>query len=64
MDEHGETKFVAAGLIVLATGTEATPEYCKQFYGSGARVRYIGDCVRPGDVHKAVSAGFATGSQI
>lgn len=64
VDEHGEPQFVEAEGIVLATGTEATPEYCKKFYGAGARIRYIGDCVRPGDVHKAVSAGFATGSQI
>ena len=64
IDEHGEEQFVPADLVVLSGGVAATPGLCAQFYGSGKHMHYIGDCYRPGDVHKAVTAGFATASQI
>lgn len=64
IDEHGEEQFVPADLVVLSGGVAATPDLCAQFYGSGKHMHYIGDCYRPGDVHKAVTAGFATASQI
>ena len=64
IDEHGEEQFVPADLVVLSGGVAATPDLCTQFYGSGKHMHYIGDCYRPGDVHKAVTAGFATASQI
>ena len=64
IDENGQEQFVPADLVVLSGGVAATPDLCAQFYGSGKHMHYIGDCYRPGDVHKAVTAGFATGSQI
>lgn len=64
IDESGQEQFVPADLVVLSGGVAATPDLCAQFYGSGKHMHYIGDCYRPGDVHKAVTAGFATGSQI
>lgn len=64
IDEHGEEQFVPADLVVLSGGVAAVPEQCAAFYGAGKHMHYIGDCYRPGDVHKAVTAGFATGSQI
>ena len=64
IDENGQEQFVPADLVVLSGGVAATPNLCAQFYGSGKHMHYIGDCYRPGDVHKAVTAGFATGSQI
>lgn len=64
IDEHGEEQFVPADLVVLSGGVAATPDLCAQFYGAGTHMHYIGDCYRPGDVHKAVTAGFATASQI
>ena len=64
IDRDGAEKFIPADLIVLSGGVAAVPEETATFYGSGKRVHYIGDCYRPGDVHKAVTAGFATGNQI
>ena len=64
IDEYGQEQFVSADLVVLSGGVAATPDLCAQFYGSGKHMHYIGDCYRPGDVHKAVTAGFATASQI
>ena len=64
IDEHGDEQFVPADLVVLSGGVAAVPEQCAAFYGAGKHMHYIGDCYRPGDVHKAVTAGFATGSQI
>ncbi len=64
VDEHGQEQFVPADLVVLSGGVAAVPEQCAAFYGAGDHIHYIGDCYRPGDVHKAVTAGFATGSQI
>ena len=64
VDEKGEEKFVPAQLVVLSGGVAPMPEESAAFYGAGGHVHYIGDCYRPGDVHKAVTAGFATGNQI
>ena len=64
IDKDGAEQFVPADLVVLSGGVAAVPERAAEFYGSGGNIHYIGDCYRPGDVHKAVTAGFATGSQI
>ncbi len=64
VDRDGQTRFVPADLVVLSGGVEPTPDLCAQFYGAGDRVHYIGDCYRAGDVHKAVTAGFAVANQI
>ena len=64
IDKDGNEKFIPADLVVLSGGVAAVPEETAKFYGAGKRVHYIGDCYRPGDVHKAVTAGFATGNQI
>ena len=63
-DKDGEEKFIPADLIVLSGGVAPVPEETTKFYGAGKRVHYIGDCYRSGDVHKAVTAGFATANQI
>lgn len=64
IDEDGKEQFVPADLVVLSGGVDPVPADCAKFYGSGEHVHYIGDCLRPGDVHKAVTAGFAVGNQI
>ena len=64
LDEHGEEKFIPADLVVLSGGTAAVPEKCAEFYGAGKYVHFIGDCNRAGDVHKAVTAGWAVANQI
>ena len=64
IDKDGEEQFIPADLIILSGGVAAVPERASQFYGAGRRTHYIGDCFRPGDVHKAVTAGWATANQI
>lgn len=64
VDKDGNEKFVPADLVILSGGVEPTPDVCAEFYGSGDHMHYIGDCYRAGDVHKAVTAGFATANQI
>lgn len=64
IDQNGQEQFLPADLVVLSGGVEPVPEQCAAFYGSGGHVHYIGDCYRAGDVHKAVTAGFATANQI
>lgn len=64
LDQDGNEQFIPAELVVLSGGVAAVPAKCAEFYGSGGHVHYIGDCYRPGDVHKAVTAGFAVGNQI
>ena len=64
IDKDGSEEFIPADMIVLSGGVAPVPEKAAMFYGAGSHVHYIGDCCRPGDVHKAVTAGFATGSQI
>ena len=50
--------------VFLSGGTEAAPEACAAFYGAGKHMHFIGDCRRAGDVHKAVTAGWAVANQI
>lgn len=64
IDRDGKEQFLPADLVVLSGGVESVPEACARFYGSGDHVHYIGDCYRAGDVHKAVTAGWATANQI
>jgi pyruvate/2-oxoglutarate dehydrogenase complex dihydrolipoamide dehydrogenase (E3) component len=64
IDRDGKEQFLPADLVVLSGGVEPVPEACARFYGSGDHVHYIGDCYRAGDVHKAVTAGWATANQI
>lgn len=64
IDREGQARFIPAELVVLSGGVEPVPLECAKFYGAGDHVHYIGDCYRAGDVHKAVTAGFATANQI
>ena len=64
LDQDGNEQFIPADLVVLSGGVEPVPDQCAEFYGSGGHVHCIGDCYRAGDVHKAVTAGFAVANQI
>ena len=64
LDENGEEQFIPADLVVLSGGTSAVPDKCAEFYGAGNHIHFIGDCYRAGDVHKAVTAGWAVANQI
>ncbi len=64
VNKDGEEVRIPCELVVLSGGTAPVPEACAAFYGSGDHIHYIGDCYRAGDVHKAVSAGWATANQI
>lgn len=64
IDEHGNRQREDADLVVISGGVEPMPAEAISFYGAGKRTHYIGDCVRAGDVHKAVTSGFAVANQI
>lgn len=64
VDKEGKEQKIEAGLVVLATGAVGKYEEAMSLYGAGAVTYFIGDCERVGDVHKAVSGGFATANQI
>ena len=59
VNRAGETVQRKAELVVCATGTAPRLSEAAAFYGCADTVRYIGDCNRPGDVHKAVTAGWS-----
>lgn len=63
-DKEGQKQRIDCGLIVCCTGTKSRPDDCAKFYGSGRFTHYIGDCIRPGDVHQAVSEGYGRANQI
>ena len=56
---EGETKTAEAPLVICATGTEPRHQAAMAFYGTAPLVRFLGDCNRAGDVHKAVTAGWS-----
>lgn len=64
IDKDGKEQRLEADMVIMATGTAGSPEAAGALYGVGKITYYIGDCYRSGDVHKAISAGFATASQI
>lgn len=64
IDQDGQEQKLPCDLVVLSGGVEARPAESGSFYGAGTHTHYIGDCVRPGDVHKAVTAGYAVATQI
>jgi len=64
IDKNGGSKKVEAEMVILATGGVGKHEEAMSLYGAGAVTYFIGDCVRVGDVHKAISGGFAVANQI
>lgn len=64
-DADGVQQLAEADAVVLATGVSANPAAASALYSSVAeRTQYIGDCVRAGDVHKAVSGAFFAANQV
>ena len=67
IDEAGVSYYNAGGelcralapAVVCATGTAPRHRDAAAFYGCADEVRFIGDCNRAGDVHKAVTAGWS-----
>ncbi|MDD6024674.1 MAG: FAD-dependent oxidoreductase, partial [Oscillospiraceae bacterium] len=59
VDKNGETRWADAPLVVCATGTAPRHQEAMAFYGTAPLVRFLGDCNRAGDVHKAVSSGWS-----
>ena len=57
--KDGSTQHASAPLVVCATGTAPRHQDAAAFYGTAPLVRFLGDCNRAGDVHKAVSAGWS-----
>ena len=59
VDKDGKTRRAEAPLVVCATGTAPRHQEAMAFYGTAPLVRFLGDCNRAGDVHKAVSSGWS-----
>lgn len=64
LDKDGVQQRIECELVVLSGGVKPKVSEAAAFYGAAARTHYIGDCCREGDVHKAITAGFATANQI
>ena len=64
VDKNGDIRRADAPLVVCATGTAPQHQEAMAFYGTAPLVRFLGDCNRAGDVHKAVAAGWAAANQI
>ena len=59
VDKDGQTRKAEAPVVVCATGTAPRHREAMAFYGTAPLVRFLGDCNRAGDVHKAVTAGWS-----
>ncbi len=64
INHNGDKTTVPADYVVFATGTKPNHDLCQSLYGAAPHTRYIGDCYRAGDVHKALTAGMAAANQI
>ncbi len=64
IDENGVTRRIDCDLVVVSGGVKARVGEAAKFYDPSWRTHYIGDCIRAGDVHKAVTGGWAVANQI
>ena len=62
--KDGETRQQKAALVVCATGTAPRHQDAMGFYGTAPLVRFLGDCNRAGDVHKAVVSGWSAAKML
>lgn len=62
--KDGETRQQKAALVVCATGTAPRQQDAMGFYGTAPLVRFLGDCNRAGDVHKAVVSGWSAAKML
>ncbi len=64
VSKDGETRYAQAPVVICATGTAPRHKDAIAFYGTAPLVRFLGDCNRAGDVHKAVSAGWSAAKML
>lgn len=64
VDKDGQTRKAEAPVVVCATGTAPQHREAMDFYGTAPLVRFLGDCNRAGDVHKAVTAGWSAAKML
>ncbi len=64
VSKDGETRYAQAPVVMCATGTAPRHKDAIAFYGTAPLVRFLGDCNRAGDVHKAVSAGWSAAKML
>lgn len=64
VSKDGETRYAQAPVAICATGTAPRHKDAIAFYGTAPLVRFLGDCNRAGDVHKAVSAGWSAAKML
>jgi hypothetical protein len=57
-DAAGQTQFLPAQTVILAMGMRSTTALAETFRGCAETFRAIGDCVKVGNVQKAVRQGF------
>ena len=64
LDQNGQEQRIRCDLVVCCTGTASRPSDTAAFYGAGRFTHYVGDCIRPGNVHQAVTEGYGCANQI
>lgn len=64
ISKGGENHYAQAPVVICATGTAPRHKDAIAFYGTAPIVRFLGDCNRAGDVHKAVSAGWSAAKML
>ncbi len=64
VDADGAEQKLQADMVVLATGAAPRPIDSAKFYGCAGKTHYVGDCVRVGDIHNAVSSAFGAAANI
>ena len=62
--QNGAVKKARAPLVVCSTGTEPQHAEAAAFYGTAPLVKFLGDCNRAGDIHKAVTAGWSAANML
>ena len=63
-DARGETAFLEADSIILATGMKPLRDLAQSFSGIVYDVKIIGDCVRPRKIDSAVYEGYFAAASI
>lgn len=64
IDDKGIEQTIAADSVVLAVGSVANSDMAIKFFGSAPKFYMLGDCEKPGNIHKAMRRSFITANQI
>lgn len=64
LDERGKEQAVFAENVILSVGTRARSEKAMAFYGVATETVMVGDCLKAGNLQKAMRSALAAASQI